>query len=226
MKLVSGAVADNIVTVKDGENTYRINLLFGPEEIRLLTISYLGCGILFPLFSGVLPPALPKWMPLSYLVLMVPFTIISILFVVYAKKLIVEFWLYMSFGSFLLAANLLVFGLKIFKLFTIKFFVIYGLLYLATLTLILAVRFKLLSHETRQINSGKYLNKYTTQVGLFAIAGASGMALERTGALPDSIGEVLAALVFIVLPLFLGALPIQTVYKWYLLKKSDIKIKG
>lgn len=214
--VMSGRTAVSCVTVKDGENTFQINLI-EPKKVRSLALSSILLVLLSLLFVTLMPPATESWLKLN-LAIMVPYILLSLIFIVFPRRFAVEFFLYGSLTILLFSIICLVLGLRLMDLFSIKPTITVGFLYILVLPVMFLRRKKIFEGAAGSPNGS--IISYPLIAA--AIGTSIGMLISRT--FPAHLTLAIAGIAFIVLAAVCELGAIISLYKYLLIKKSGYKV--
>ena len=196
------------------KNEFMINI-FEPKQIRTLVPSFFFISIIILLMIALFEPRTPM-LVINELVIFAIYFVISLVFVLMAKKLVVEFYLFMSLSVFYLSVNFILLGLKISGLISSTVMIIFVVLYMVTLLVMFISRYKVLNVETENIRYGKNSKMTAFTVAVGSLGSFIGMMMQRT--LSYNMGAVIVGVVSIIIGFIFEIAIIHNFYKWLILK--------
>lgn len=201
------------VAVKDGAKSFQINLI-EPKRIRSLALSSMLLILLSLLFVTLMPPATESWLRII-LAVMLPYTLLSLVFIAFPRRFTVEAFMYGAITILLFSIICLVLGLRLMAIFTIKPLIAVGFLYVLALLAMFLRREKIFKDTVDSPNGS--IASYPLIAA--AIGTSIGMLISKT--LPANLTAAIAGITFIALAAICELGVIIAFYKYFLIKKSE-----
>ncbi len=202
----------------NGKHSFLINL-FEPRRIRQLVGAAIYINLVLLLLIAFAPNHSSGWLKLN-LIVMGPYILASIIFVIFARKLIIDFYLYLAFSILLFSLNCLFLGLAILVNSIQGLYIVFGIIYALALLVAFIMCEKTMVMETEGVRSGKH-KKEIFFVAIAAVGTSVGMLVSRTSSY--DFGSFLAGLAFLFSAIGSELGIAHALYKWRLVKKSGYK---
>lgn len=162
------------IRTSSSQNTIHFDL-FEPKQIKKMVPSFVGNHAIPLLLIAIVPPLTSSWIKVNLAILLL-FILLSSAFLIFAKRLVVEFYLYMAFGFLISSINWLFLSLKFMELLRTESLVVMGVLYVGILLLTYIKRDNILKYANDRTKG----NTVVYPVVAAAIGTIIGMLVTKT----------------------------------------------